>query len=100
MPSNRLEGREHIGLLSVLLILGALASPASAGPISDMLARHRAAKITRLPPVTKPLTITKIKDPYPIKSPGLTQRFKQRWALRHGGNPLTNPDPGIIKTSH
>ncbi len=101
MRSNRIEGRRLISLVAALVAASALASPATAtaGPISDMLARHRQAKMTKLPPVDKPHTIKKIRDPYPNKTASLSQRFKQRFNLKRGSssNPLT--DQGVIKTS-
>jgi hypothetical protein len=100
MPSNRLEGHKLASTVVALLVAGVLASPATAGPISDMLARHRQAKMTKLPPMDKPHTIKKIKDPYPPRTASLSQRFKQRFGLNRSSNPLTNPDPGLIKTSH
>jgi hypothetical protein len=99
MTSIRLNVRGLTTLAVALLVL-AIAAPAPAGPISDMLARHRAAKATKLPPLDKPHTIKKIKDPYPPRTGSLAQKFKQRMAVRQAKATMEGKDPGIIKTSN
>ena len=99
MRSNHRQGRMIAALVVALLATSALTSPAPAGPISDMLARHRQAKLTKLPPVDKPHTIKQIKDPY-AQTTSLSQRFKQRFAVRRAQKNLSNKDQSVIKTTH
>ncbi len=99
MPSNRVKVLVFASLAVAVLATSAPLGPASAGPISDMLARHRQQRSMRLPPPDKPFTIKPYKDP---NAPSLTQRFKQRFSLKRGASDSSSPmheDSGVIKTS-
>jgi hypothetical protein len=96
MPSNRRNAR----LIAMLLALAFLAtvapvSTAPAGPIGDMMARHRQARQMKLPAVDKPHTIKPYRDTN-ARTASLSQRFKQRFSLKKGAN---FQDQGVIKTS-
>jgi hypothetical protein len=98
MLSNRRKGRMFAMLVVALLATSALVPPAQAGPISDMLARHRQARQMKLPPVTKPHTIVPFKDPN-ARTASLSQRFKQRFSLKRNSSAGSNKDQSVIKTS-
>lgn len=96
MPSNRRKA-----LVFALLAVAVLATsaPAFAGPISDMIARHRQQRAMKLPPVEKPFSMKPHRN---LNAPSLAQRFKQRFSLKRGASdglfPM-NHDSGVIKTS-
>ena len=95
MHKNHSQGRIIACLAVALAATIAQVPPAAhAGPIGDMLARHRQARQMKLPPVTKPHTIVPYKDPN-ARTAGLTQRFKQRFSLKRNAN----KDQGVVKTS-
>ncbi len=99
MPSNRVKILVFASLAVAALASFAPVAPAVAGPISDMLARHRQQRSMRLPPPDKPFTIKPYKDP---NAPSLTQRFKQRFSLKRGSSNSSSPmnhDSDVIKTS-
>jgi hypothetical protein len=99
MLANRRKGRMIASLAVALLATSTLVSPAQAGPISDMLARHRQAKAMKLPPVTKPHTIQSIKDPN-ARTASLSQKFKQRFNLKKNSPSTSTKDQSVIKTTH
>ncbi len=94
MRTNRRNGLMIASLAIALLATTAQVPPAQAGPISDMIARRRQAKAMKLPPVTKPHTITPYKDPN-AKTASLSQRFKKRFNLKRNAN----QDQGVVKAS-
>ena len=99
MLTNRHKGQMIASLAFALLANLALIAPAQAGPISDMLARHRQAKALKLPPMDKPFVIKPVKDPN-IRTASLSQRFKQRFSLKRGSNPDgVFKDQGVMRTS-
>jgi hypothetical protein len=99
MLSNR-KALMVASLALAVLATSAVVSPApiQAGPISDMLAKHRQARQMKLPPVTKPHTIVPFKDPN-ARTASLSQRFKQRFSLKRGAADGATKDQGVIKTS-
>jgi hypothetical protein len=90
MRTNHRKGWMLASFAVALLATLTLVPPAHAGPISDMLAKRRQAKMNKLPPMTKPHTVVPIKDPY-AQHASLSQRFKQRFGLKK--------DQGVVKTS-
>ena len=96
MPSNRRKARVFASLAVAVL---ATSAPVHAGPISEMIARHRQQRAMKLPPVDKPFTIKPYRDP---NTQSLTQRFKQRFSLKRGASDSSfpmNQDSGVVKTS-
>lgn len=82
-------------LLGLALLSGAvLAPPAPAGPIGEILARHRQARQTKLPPMDKPFVVKPVRDPYAATT-SLSGRFKQRFGLTKPGL----ADSGVVRTS-
>ena len=74
--------------------------PAQAGPIGDLIAKHRQNRSMRLPPINKPFSTAPVKDISPRKSI-LAQKFQQRFQLKRGGaadGPSTQ-DQGVVRTS-
>ena len=98
MPSNRLKARMIASLALVILAFSGAVPPAQAGPISDMLARHRQNKQMQLPPMDKPFSTKPVRD-LNAKNASLTQRFKQRFHLKRNGGEGMNMDTGVTKTS-
>jgi len=96
MLATRRKARMIAALALALVATSMTAPTTSAGPISDMLARHRQARALRLPPMDKPFQIKNYKDPNARRA-SLTQRFKQRYALRKAGMGSTK-DQSVIKT--
>ena len=102
MTTNRRNAR-LVAFLSLVIGSSLTLDPRSthAGPISEMLARHRSQKQLKLPPMDKPFSS---KPPYNFdtKTTSLTDRFKKRFSIRRGSSegiiPL-NKDMGLIKTS-
>jgi hypothetical protein len=94
MRTNHRTGLMIASLAVALLATLAVVPSAQAGPISDMIARHRQAKAMKLPPMTKPHTIVPIKDPN-ARTASLSQRFKQRFSLKRN----SNQDQGVVRTS-
>ncbi len=87
--------RRMTALLGLALLSGAvLAPPAPAGPVAEMLARHRKARQTKLPPMDKPFVVKPVRDPYAATT-SLSGRFKQRFGLGRPGL----ADPGVVRTS-
>lgn len=88
--------------MAAALALCALAAPAAqAGPISEMLTRHRQQRQMKLPPMDKPFSTRPVRD---LNTPSLAERFKKRFALRRGapssgGIVPMNQDSGVVKTS-
>jgi hypothetical protein len=93
MLSIRLKARTAVALLAI----AALVTPVSAGPISDMLARHRQARQTKLPPMSKPFDMRPVKD-LSVKTASLSERFKKRFSLKRGGA-TDGTSQGVVRTS-
>ncbi len=99
MPSKY---RKALILASLTFAVVATLVPAvsaQAGPISDMLARHRQQRSMKLPPMEKPFSMAPHRNP---NAPSLTQRFKQRFSLKRGSSSFSSPlnhDSGVIRTS-
>jgi hypothetical protein len=101
MPSNRRKALMIASLGFALVASLALVPSSQAGPISDMLARHRMNKQMKIPPMDKPFSKTPIRDPN-FKNASLTERFKKRFSLGRGNSDGTVPMPrdfGVINTS-
>ena len=96
MLSNRLKVRMIASLTFAILAISGPAPLAQAGPISDMIARHRQAQAMKLPPMDKPFSKKPVRD---LNAPNvsLTERFKKRFSLRRGGS--DGMDQGVVKTS-
>jgi hypothetical protein len=102
MPSNRRKARMIVSLTLAVLATSTLVVPRSqAGPISDMIARHRQNQQMKLPPVDKPFSTKPVRD-LNARNTSLKDRFKKRFSLNRsnstGGIPL-NSDSGVVKTS-
>ncbi len=106
MLANR-PGQRMLAVLTLGIGLG-MAQVGQAGPISDMLARHRAQRQVKLGPVEKPFTNKPFRDL--STPPSVTDRLKKRFAIRKqvgttGQSHLPSifarkdKDPGVIKTS-
>jgi hypothetical protein len=95
---NRLKARMIASLTLVILACSGPAPTAQAGPISDMLARHRQNQQMKLPPVDKPFSTKPVRD-LNARNQSLTQRFKQRFHLNRSGTAGMSTDSGLIKTS-
>ena len=103
MLSKRLRSRTIATTAALAVVVAAATfastSPAHAGPIGDLLTRHRQARQMRLPPVDKPHTIRTYKDPN-ARTASLTRRFQQRFGLgRPSASEGSTGDPGVMKTS-
>jgi hypothetical protein len=101
MRSTRLKG-QMIALLTFVLVASSFSvvSPAQAGPISDMIARHRQAKQMKLPPVEKPFSKKPVKD-LNAQNASFSTRLKKRFSLKKDG-PTNSPlfqDSNVTKTS-
>jgi hypothetical protein len=96
MPSNRRKARMTACLAFAVLANFALIPSTHAGPISDMIARHRQKQAMKLPPMDKPFSTKPIRDPN-LRTASLTDRFKKRFSLKKntpdGAIPL-NPNLG------
>ncbi len=83
-------------LVALAILLPAPAAPA--GPISEILARHRMNRRMRIPPMEKPFSGKPIKD---LNAPSLARRFQSRFALRRDGSSVILPmnrDQGVVRT--
>ena len=98
MLASRRNARTIARLAIAFLAVLTIAPDAPAGPISDMIARHRQARSMKLPPADKPRAIRPIKDPN-ARTAGLTGRFKQRFSLKKGQSTGSTKDQGVIQTS-
>jgi hypothetical protein len=85
-------------LTLVILAFSCLAPPTEAGPISDMLARHRQNRQMKLPPVDKPFSTKPVRD-LNARNASFTQRFKQRFQLNRSSGQGMSTDSGVMKTS-
>ncbi len=97
MLSNRLKSRIIVALGVALLASFVPVSPAPAGPISDMIARHRQNRAMKLPPMDKPFSTKPVKD-LNARTASLSERFKKRFSFKRNGS--SNSDQGVIKASH
>ncbi len=79
MSTNRT--RAGLAVALALVVLGSPIAPAQAGPIGDMLARHKAQRQMQLPPVEKPFTGRPVKD---ISPSSMKSRFKKRFTPSAG----------------
>ena len=101
MPSNRRKALMIACLGFALVANFALVPSSHAGPISEMLARHRMNKQMKIPPMDKPFSKKPIRDPN-LKTASLKDRFTKRFSLGRGRSDGTVPmtrDPGVINTS-
>lgn len=102
MLSNRRNARMIASLAVAIVATAVLAPTSEAGPISDMLARHRQAKIMKLPPMDKPFSSKPVKD-LNVTNTSLRDRLKKRFSLGRtppssGVIPL-NKDLGVVRTA-
>jgi hypothetical protein len=100
MPTNRPKPWTIVLFAALLALAWSPVPPAQAGPIGDLIAKHRQNKAMRLPPISKPFSTEPVKDISPKKSI-LAQRFKQRFQLKRGGatDGSAAPDQGVVRTS-
>ena len=96
-----LSNCRKLGLLALgLLTTAAFAPPCQAGPISEMIARHRLQRQSKSTVVTQAFTGKPLKD-LNTANAGMTDRFKKRFALKKQDGPVfeTFKPNGVIKTS-
>jgi hypothetical protein len=103
MSSNRRKARMIASLtFAVLATFVQVPTSTDAGPISDMLARHRAQRQMKLPPMSKPFSTKPVKD-LSVRTASLSDKFKKRFSFMKkpasSGTIPMNKDYGVVKTS-